>query len=151
MAAAVAIIIAALAILAIVYPFVRRSGIQANAPEPGPSHLQQLLDQRESLVNSLRELEADRGLGKMPEAEYRTLREDYERQAIAVLITLDSRANGLAAEIEEEVTALRLHRSAETPRETAASQCPQCGAPRDRDPPDAACPRCGFRDQPEAR
>ena len=146
MATAVAIIIAALAILAIVYPIVRRSGRQAEAPEPGPSHLQQLLDRRESLLNSLRELEADRGLGKMPEAEYHALREDYERQAIAVLRALDSSANGLAAEIEEVVTALRLHRSAETPMEAAASQCPQCGVSRDL--PDAACPRCGYREEP---
>ena len=113
MAIAVAIIIAALAVAAVAYPLLRRAESQARAGESGPSQLQQLLDRRESLVNALQELESDRGLGNIAEGEYRILREDYERQAAAVLKALDARADGLTAEIEEEVQALRLHRSSE--------------------------------------
>ncbi len=149
MAAAVAIIIAILAVAAVLYPILNRSGRQ---PEPLETHatsrLQVLLDEREALVNALRELENDKALGNIAEDKYRAVREEYELQAIAVMRALDESANGLVEEIEEEVKALRLHSTEDAAPAAPESSCPQCGSPGERR--QGSCPICGFQKEPRA-
>lgn len=102
-----AIILPLLAVIAIVYPIVLRRGERYQA-FANASHLQDLLDQRETLLQGLHELENDRALGNLGESEYQRLRDDYERQAAAVIKALDQRANGLSAELEAELDAAKL-------------------------------------------
>ena len=111
-----AILLPLLAVIAIAYPIVRRRGERYQAFATG-SHLQELLDQRETLLQGLRELENDRALGNLGESEYQRLRDDYERQAAAVLRALDERANGLTAELDAEIAkAKRRALDGEAPR-----------------------------------
>ena len=144
MAAAVALIVAAVALIAVIHPLLKRVRERGAGVADGPSHLQQLLDQRETLLRAMRELEFDRGLGNLAEEEYRSLREDYERQTAGVMKALEARANGLAEQIEEEVLVLR-HQQA-PPTASATLACPACGAPLRSG--DRYCSTCGQR--PEA-
>ena len=101
-----AIILPLLAVIAIAYPIARRRGERYQAFATG-SHLQDLLDRRETLLQGLRELENDHALGNLGETEYQRLREEYERQMAALLKALDQRANGLAGELEAEILAAK--------------------------------------------
>jgi len=112
MAIFVAIVIAAIAIAAVAFPVLRNVRARPEAtPEDGPSRLQELLDRRDSLIGSLRDLENDHGLGNVTEGEYQALRSDYELQAVEALKSLGARTDGIAEEVEAEVAALRVHLS----------------------------------------
>jgi len=130
-AAVVAIILAALALAAVLHPILRRGQAGAGVSEAGPSRFQELLDLRETLVSSLKELENDRGLGNIDEAEYRALRDGYERDTAIVLRALDARTNGLSEAIEADVSAVRLRRL-----ERAAEQAREAATPPSEEPRD---------------
>ena len=135
-----AFLLLVLALAAILYPFIRRRG-SFQAFQTG-SHLQELLDRRETLLQGLRELETDRTVGNLGEEDYLRLRDDYERQAAAVMKALDQRANGLAKELDAEI----LLAKASYAQGVAArpAPCPRCGAALSGGPADATCVRCGY-------
>jgi len=95
-----ALLAGGLALAAILRPFVAR-GSAAPAARPGP--VQDLLDEREALLQGVRELESDRSLGNLGDDEYRRLRAGYDSQLASVRSALDGRANGLAADLEAEI------------------------------------------------
>lgn len=90
-----AILLLLLALAAMLYPFFQRRGERSQGFSVG-SQLQELLDRRETLLQGMRELENDRTLGNLGEAEYARLRDDDERQAATVLKALDERAGDSA-------------------------------------------------------
>ena len=148
MATAAAIIIAILALGAVLYPILQRSSRRSGPADiRSTSHLQGLLDEREALVNALRALENDRALGNIAEDKYRTVREEYELQAIAVMRSLDESADGLVEEIEEEVKALRLHPTEDASPVISENSCPRCGSPEV--PGQRTCAACGYQEEPE--
>ena len=82
-------------------------------------------------LGALVELEEDREAGKLSEADFETLRRQYESEAIAALQRLDSLTGGVEESDDLE---------AEIARVKSTLRCPSCGAPR---PPAARCPECG--------
>lgn len=101
----VAVLLVLLAVAGVAYPFFKQRGLQGEAAQSG--HLQDLVDQRETLEKGINELENDRALGNLGAEEFQQLQEDYARQAEAIQRALDARANGLAKEIENEILAVR--------------------------------------------
>jgi hypothetical protein len=88
------------ALVAVALPLIGR---KAAALSPAVGRLQELLDERDTLFNGLRELENDRGLGSLARVDYERLREDYETQLALVLMAVDERARGLEEDLEAEI------------------------------------------------
>jgi len=88
----------------VVRPFGRP---EAEAPEP-PVDL--LDEERDGLLRTLRDLDEERRAGQLADQDYRALRADTERRAVAVLRAIDARDGG-----EELASGLSEMRSANRP------------------------------------
>ncbi len=111
-----------------------RARIAARAEED------QLLDEREAAYRALAELDLDRQLGNLDEADYRDLRERYRQRAVAVLRALDGHEPELDEQIEQAVALHRVARREEASRGVLAQRAAtQPRVPR----------RVGGRDLPE--
>ena len=105
--------LAALLLSALLRPFFRQ-GVPGPA-SVSPGGIQQLLDNRETLMQAMRELEYDLKLGNMTREEYERLNADYEEDVIAVMRSLDEKAGGLEAELEREVESFKRAGRSDTP------------------------------------
>ena len=103
-----------------------------------------LVTQRDAAYGALKDLENEHTMGKLSDADYRSLRAKYETKAVAILQELDrvtatkpsSRKNVTADEdIERDVMQLR-RASTKT-----KSFCHNCGTPHA--PNDLFCSKCG--------
>lgn len=119
------------------YPLVGAAGTPFGLRE---GEHQRLLERREQLLASIKEIEFDQAMGKLPEGEYQQLRQQFEAEAMGVLHRLDQlkgragQGGGLVDRVEKDVLALR---------QKAKAHCPSCGA--NRQPADRFCARCGAR------
>lgn len=156
---ALALVVLVLALAALAVPLYRARARLPILPAQNPA-LDDLLAERDGLYATLRDLDTDRQLDKLGQADYEALREKYMTRAAAVLAELDTlRGTGVDtarnAELEREIAALRrtpLASSASIPAgasstlsaplSTAAElPCPNCGRPYR--PGDRFCARCG--------
>lgn len=97
--------ISALTLAFVLYPLVRRGpagGLPAGDPEQ-----ERLLEQRASAYEAMTELDFDRQLGKLDEADYRSLYERYRGQAVAALKATREREAALTTRIERRVQEAR--------------------------------------------
>ena len=84
-------------------------------------------------LTAILDLESERDVGKMSEADLVELRSTYEHNALAALAELDAaEALSGADPLEHEIAALR--------RRISQDRCPSCGAAR---PAGTTCARCG--------
>lgn len=93
----VALALAAVAAAGILHPFGRRRAVTLERlADP-------LEEERDGLLRSLRDLEAERDAGDLSEPDYRALRRDVERRAVVVLRSLEARdgAGTLAAGLRD--------------------------------------------------
>lgn len=115
MAAFISLLLAAGALLFILRPL-RQAGREASpAAAEERSTGQSLLDRRDTLYRSMRDLEYDRTLGNLVDEDYTAMLADYESQAIAVLKEIDERLKGTDDEIEREIAAKRQPIGSPTP------------------------------------
>lgn len=88
-------------------------------------------EKKRAALTALIDIEEERSIGKMSEADFDSLRAEYEAEALEALIELD----GLDAtpdvdqELETEISALKTKMT-----------CPSCGSLRQ---PGKACAQCG--------
>ncbi len=114
-----------------------------------------LVAQRDGVYATLRDLELDYQLGKLDEADYRSLREKNLARAALLLQQLDARRGTNADrqaqsdEIEREVAALRQNSSLKTSAPvngngagSVAGYCTRCGRPYQQG--DRFCGKCGH-------
>jgi hypothetical protein len=156
-----AILVLALAIVALAYPLYRA---QAQLSLSGAATLDDLLAERDGVYATLRDLELDKELGKLDEADYTALRDKYMIRAGEILRELDAlRGEGegkeASAEIEREVAALRkgtaneavqatveqegsVKVASDVKREQVELRCANCGRPYHVG--DKFCARCGH-------
>jgi hypothetical protein len=102
-------ILAALTLGAVIFvllPLLRR-GPEATLPAGDPEH-EALVEQRVAAYDAMEELDADRELGKLEEADYKSLYERYRNQAVAALKATREREAVLSARIEQQVQQARL-------------------------------------------
>jgi rubrerythrin len=98
----------------------------------GTGTLTQEADARKrAALAAIVDLEDDRSVGKLAEDDFRSLKNQYEAEAVAAIAELDAleTTNAAPDELEEEIARMR-----------AAMRCPRCGATR---APNESCPRCG--------
>jgi transposase len=100
-----------------------------------------LLEEREQLYETIRELDFDYRMGKVEEDDYRDTRARYAAQTIEVMQAVDKAGggpDGLEDRVEQEIARLK-----DSPEQTDALSCPSCKA---RLPADARfCPQCGAQ------
>ena len=134
MSGAVCIVIVAVVFIFVFRPFMTKRGLvgQANA---GSGRGSQLLEDRETLYEAIRELDFDFRMGKVEEDDYRATRTRYENRAVELMRAIEETAGPTLAiedRIEQEIAALR---------EIDTGSCTGCGAAA----PAGAhfCPQCG--------
>jgi hypothetical protein len=102
-----------------------------------------LLEQRDVLYATIRELDFDHRMGKVDDEDYRRMRGEYAGQAVALLKEID-RGNGrgrAADEVEQEVASLR--KKGRGGKAQASATCPSCGSGMKAG--DRFCARCGAK------
>lgn len=117
--------------------------------------IENLIVQRDATYAAIKDLEFDRAMGKLSEADFKAMRAKYEAKAVTILQELDeqvaarrssrkrSRGPDAAEVIERQVQQLRA-RPAKDPSDGQGSEtvnCPRCGAAHG--PGDAFCGKCG--------
>lgn len=151
----VTLLILSAAFLALAYPLYRA---RTQALTVNASTLDDLLAERDGVYATLRDLELDKQLGKLDDADYYALHEKYMARAAVLLRELDTlRGEGdgkdASAEIEKEVAALR-NKTTDNGQQTTDNSktlsvtrhpsdlhCTNCGRPYK--PGDKFCARCG--------
>lgn len=143
---AIAILVLAAALGVLAYPLYRT---RQQTAALNVSTLDNLLTRRDGIYATLRDLELDRQLGKLDEADYNALRDKYMMQASDVLQQLDTlQGKGTAAEanaaLEQQVSARRktkARKNARTATQAPAGFCRNCGQPYETG--DKFCSKCG--------
>jgi hypothetical protein len=141
-----ALVVAVLAFLALAYV----AGPLRERDEPareGTGDTDELIGRKRAALVAILDMEEERDAGKLSAADFAILRNEYEAEAAAALVELDTlRAAGdpADADLEAEIAAMRarLQRDEPDAPEAALSTepCPTCGTPRARG---RACERCG--------
>ncbi|MSQ15235.1 MAG: hypothetical protein EXR50_05175 [Dehalococcoidia bacterium] len=70
-------------------------------------HLEEVEEERDLAISSLRELELEYQMGKLSDEDYTELREEYRRRAIALLKATDVGEESIDSAIEAEIRRLR--------------------------------------------
>ncbi len=144
-------IVTSVAIVA--WPFYSPVAESASAAGSSNPMVENLVSQRDATYAAIKELEFDRAMGKLSDADYRGMRAKYETKAVAILQELDGlkkaplqRARSVESSdsIEQEVQ--RLRRTAQcpkcsTPHSASDAFCAKCGTPLRG----IRCPKCGTR------
>jgi hypothetical protein len=78
-------------------------------PEPDDDRLGRLLETKHAVYRSILDLELDRSLGKVSEADYLVMRRQHEAEALAVLREMDEMAGAGSLEdvLEREIAEAR--------------------------------------------
>jgi hypothetical protein len=116
----------------------------AEALDPVDRRAVALLTEREALLATLRDLDADRASGRLGEADYQRLRAESVQRGVTILAALDSLAAEtagatatLSAGLEEEIS----RASGQAGAAAAGRYCPACG--HACGPADSFCGGCG--------
>jgi hypothetical protein len=119
----------ALAALAYVAAPLRRGPRRAFPHRSG--EVARIGERKAAALTAILDLEEERDVGKLSEQDFRLLRDQYEKEALAALRELDAlQSSELGDEaLEAEIAAAR-----------ARMVCPSCGRPN---PSGGRCPRCG--------
>ncbi len=146
-----ALVVLAAAIAVLAYPLYRA---QTQGLTLQLSTLDDLLAQRDGVYAMLRDLDLDKQLGKLDDADYAALREKYLTRATELMQELDAlrgenAGSDASAEIEKQVAALRKttdRRQPTTEKKKSEDgkkdlQCANCGRPYKAG--DQFCARCG--------
>ena len=93
----------------------------------------ELEDRKHQALLAIIDLESERDVGKLSQADFEDLRMTYESEALAALSELDAVAAWGGDRLEREIAAARASLDPE--------RCPHCG--KSRPVGSARCPRCG--------
>lgn len=106
------------AVAFVAWPFMGRDAVPAEDDPP----VDVLRERQQAAVEALRELDYERQIGKMTDAEYFPLRERYARQAMALLKRLDQRDTARENALERAISARRSATAAGTAVPTLAAR-----------------------------
>lgn len=127
MATLIVILIALAALAYVVVPLLRGPPSRPIAEAPYPSL--EATRKKRAALGAIVDLEAERDMGKLTDADFDALRREYEAEALEALRLVDALGGREDDELEREIAGVR-----------ARLECPACGAPRQG----SVCPRCGM-------
>jgi Tfp pilus assembly protein PilN len=141
-----ALLLAALAVLYVALPLFRPTRTVL-IDESGP--LAELILRKDTLLQSIKELEFDYQTGKLSEEDYQRMDQRQRQQAIVLLRQIEQTlpaAAGLEAELEAAIRRQRTASDRASVTEAEAMSCPRCQSTVR--PADKFCPECGFALRP---
>ncbi|MBM3934853.1 MAG: hypothetical protein FJ319_11240 [SAR202 cluster bacterium] len=103
-----ALILALVPVIAILYPYLRPASAQA--PEDESSTFSELDRRWDAAISGLKSAELEYSIGSLPEQDYRALREQYLTEAALVLKAMEleeQQETELLARVEREVRSVR--------------------------------------------
>lgn len=147
----VSVLIFLVALLMVAYYVSRPFSAKAPRLPREDRRLSALLAEQDRLLSAIQDLDSDHALGKVPAAEYPSLRVDLLKAGADVLRRLDAHTGAVEKkpvaaavhaplsddELEDLIAARRSNR-----KEKTGGFCPQCG--RTVLAGDAFCPHCGH-------
>lgn len=133
---AVSLLLLAGAVAYVVYPFLRPGEVPTVSPRA--RKLAELNLQKEAIYSSIRDLDFDFRMGKLPEEEHERLARDYKAQAAGILATVER----LAGKVREGNQAV-LSGTPGASTQADVVVCPDCGAEHRQ--LDSFCAHCGRR------
>ncbi len=138
-------IVVAIAIVA--WPFFNPAE-ESDAALPGSADpvVEGLVVQRDAAYAAIKDLEFDHEMGKLSDADYRSMRAKMESKAVALLQELDghqlsARPRVGAGTDGDDVIEREIQRLRQTPRTPSRLTCPKCGTAHAAG--DAFCYKCG--------
>lgn len=138
----IAILLALIPAIAILYPFIRRQ--MADLYLEDESSPQAELSRRwEAAVSGLKSAELERAIGNLEEQDYRWLRQQYMTEAARIMRAMElekEQEQELRSVIEQELRQARM-RALGKNGVTPALTCPDCSYGMDQQVDD--CPNCG--------
>ena len=133
----VAVLLALLPAIAIIYPFVRGLG-HDELPEEEISSKVELGLRWDAALAGLKSAELDWSIGRLAEGDYRWLRQRYMTEASVVMKAMEieeEQQRDLLASIERELEEARVR--APESEDAGPSTCPECSSA-------VQCPECGI-------
>jgi hypothetical protein len=146
-------IILFLAILFVAYPLFLRSIKKGSARQELSSKDTELDRRKESSYAAIQEMQMDHQMGKLSDADYRSLYLRYKSEALEAIRALEQKGfdSDLEMAIEEEIFRKRseLTGGIRTAGGVSLLYCPGCGTPNDLD--SSSCCACGEDLQVQCR
>jgi cytochrome c-type biogenesis protein CcmI len=132
-----AVIVAVLALVALVWVLAPiRRGVRRDV-DGASHHVEEAVAQKDAALDAMVDIENERELGKLSDADFEALRAEYEREALAALRALETaEIEDVDDQLEAEVAAMK----AQLGGVSNAPTCPECGTERT---PGRPCPSCG--------
>ena len=135
----IALLLALIPAVAVLYPFLRRRSISRAVVDEGSTEAE-LARRWDAALSGLKSAELEYAIGNLAEADYRSLREQYMTEAALVMKAMDlglEQERDLLSSVRREITSVRIR--AVGPDEPTI--CPACGAPVEANV--GECPECG--------
>jgi rubrerythrin len=132
-----AVIVAVLALIVLVWVLdpIRR-GVRLDV-DVASRHVEEAVAQKNAALEAMVDIENERELGKLSDADFEALRAEYERDALAALRALETaETHDADDQLEAEIAAMK----AQLGGASNAPTCPECGMQRT---PGRPCPSCG--------
>jgi predicted nucleic acid-binding Zn-ribbon protein len=124
------LIVVVLAVLVLAWVLIPlRQGTRRD-PHPESADVDEAIAQKEAALDALVDIEHEREVGKLTDADFETLRAQYEAEALTALRSLNTSIVDANDELEAEIAAMK---------DRLRESCPSCGADRVRGRPCAAC------------
>ena len=123
MISAIFILVSTVVVIYVIRPLF---GSQEKTQSRKVGRKRQLLETRESLYDSIKELDFDYRMGKVEEDDYKATRSRYQAQAVELMKEIDQnngRAESSQDKIEQEIAALRGSRSKKRDNKKSCSNC----------------------------
>ena len=135
----IALLLALIPAVAVLYPFLRRRSVSRAVVDEG-SNEAELARRWDAALSGLKNTELEYAIGNLTQTDYRWLREQYMTQAALVMKAMDlelEQERDLLSSVRREIRSVRTR--AAGPDEPTV--CPACAAPVE--PNAGECPECG--------
>ena len=139
----IALLLALIPAVAVLYPFLRRRSVSRAVVEEGSTEAE-LARRWDAALSGLKTTELEHAIGNLAQTDYRLLREQYMTEAALVMKAMDlglEQERDLLSSVRREIRSVRIRvvgpdgptacPACATPVEANAGECPECGRPMD--------------------